>query len=73
VGSRPCRACGEEVASIVAAKPARALNNVEWQVGTGRWEALCFAELIGEHASGHASIFVRVLAGNRQLVYEHRS
>jgi hypothetical protein len=63
----------EQVASILAASPAQALHNVEWQVGTGRWEALCSAELLGKHTGGHASLFLRVLAGNWQLVYEHRS
>jgi hypothetical protein len=64
---------GEQVASLLAAKPAQALANVEWQVATGRWEALCSAGLVGEHVGGHASLFLRVLEGNWQLVYEHRS
>jgi hypothetical protein len=58
----------EQVASILAANPANALDEAEWQVGTGRREALCSGELL----NGHASLFLRVLAGNWQLVYEHR-
>ena len=58
----------EQVASVLAANPADALDIVEWQIGTGRWEALCSAEVL----DGHISLFLRVLAGNWQLVYEHR-
>jgi hypothetical protein len=59
----------EQVASVLAANPANSLSHVEWQIGTSRWEALCSAELL----EGHTSLFLRVLHGNWQLVYEHRS
>jgi hypothetical protein len=62
----------EQVASTIALNPSEAIGDVEWQVGTGRWEALCSAELVGKDSVGHASLFLRVLAGNWQLVYEHR-
>lgn len=58
----------ELVAANLAENPAQALDNVAWQIGTGRWEALCSAEM----RAGHASLFLQLLAGNWQLVYEHR-
>ena len=61
-----------EVASILAENPARATSDLEWHVGTGRWEALCACEFAGDDFQTHATLFLRVLAGNWQVVYEHR-
>ncbi len=58
----------EAVVSALAASPMRSPISVEWQIATGRWEALCSAELVGEHVS----LFLRVLEGNWQIVYAHR-
>jgi hypothetical protein len=62
----------EHVASALAAKPVQALFEPEWHVGTGRWEALCSAELDSKHGAGHASVFLRVLEGDWRVVYDHR-
>jgi hypothetical protein len=57
-------------------QPANAVlesvGDLEWRVGTGRREALCSAELVCENKRTHMSLFLRVLAGNWQVVYEHR-
>nr|BFE61402.1 hypothetical protein GCM10020063_059280 [Dactylosporangium thailandense] len=45
----------------------RALHDVEWLIGTGRWEALCSARCGGHHLS----MLLRVVAGNWQVVYQH--
>jgi hypothetical protein len=62
----------KDVASALVAKPARLLAVPEWHVGTGRWEALCSARLVGDPNAQHASLFLRVLEGNWQVVYDHR-
>ncbi|BBH69288.1 hypothetical protein ACTI_59730 [Actinoplanes sp. OR16] len=49
------------------------LSGVEWLVGTGRWEALCSADVDTAGGRGHASILLKVIAGNWQVVYQHRS
>lgn len=59
---------GEQVASALVAAPTSSFTSVEWQVATGRWEALCSVEQSDEHLS----LFLRVLEGNWQLVYAHR-
>jgi hypothetical protein len=63
---------GAKHIALLAAKPAQALVKPEWHVGTGRWEALCSAQVANEHSEGHASLFLRVLEGNWQVVYHHR-
>ncbi len=62
----------ERVASTLVAKPAQPLVKPEWQVATGRWEALCSAQLADEASEAHATIFLRVMEGNWQVVYDHR-
>jgi len=64
---RAVRGVEKAVAALVAA-PTQSLVCAEWHVATGRWEALCSAELAGEHMS----LFLRVLDGNWQLLYGHR-
>jgi len=61
-----------EAASMLAENPARTIGDLEWHSGTGRWEALCACELAGEDFQTRTSVFLRVLAGNWQVVYEHR-
>jgi hypothetical protein len=58
----------QEVVSALAASPMQSAIPVEWQIATGRWEALCSVELVGDHLS----LFLRVLGGNWQIVYAHR-
>lgn len=48
-----------------------ALSDVEWLVGTGRWEALCSAGSVTSDRRRHVSILLKVIAGNWQLVYQH--
>jgi hypothetical protein len=46
-----------------------ALTDVEWLVGTGRWEALCSAR--AGTGDGHVTLLLKVVAGNWQIVYGH--
>jgi hypothetical protein len=62
----------EQVTSMLASNPAQAVDDVEWHVGTGRWEALCSAELASKDSVTRTSLLLRVLSGNWQVVYEHR-
>ncbi|GIF02468.1 SET domain-containing protein-lysine N-methyltransferase [Actinoplanes siamensis] len=47
------------------------LSQVEWLVGTGRWEALCSAEAETVRGRRHQSMLLKVVAGNWQIVYHH--
>lgn len=47
------------------------LSNVEWTVGTGRWEALCSAVINSADDRGHLTTLLKVVAGNWQLSYQH--
>ena len=47
------------------------LSEVEWLVGTGRWEALCSAEADTENGRRHQTMLLKVVAGNWQVVYHH--
>lgn len=53
--------------AVLAALPGAPLTDVEWLVGTGRWEALCSARSGGRHLT----MLLRVVAGNWQVVYQH--
>jgi hypothetical protein len=57
----------DAVAGALLAGTRPSLSEVEWLIGTGRWEALCAA------ADGprHVTILLKVVAGNWQLVYQH--
>lgn len=57
------------VDALIADGPIR-LGRVEWLIGTGRWEALCSAECRDDLR--HVTASLKVIAGNWQLVYEHR-
>ena len=72
VGSRPRRARRRTSQLDARRQSRRILDDVEWRVGTGRWEALCSAELAGKDSVTHTSLLLRVLSGNWQVVYEHR-
>lgn len=45
------------------------LTDIDWIVGTGRWEALCSARSGG--VDEHVTMLLKVLAGNWQLIYLH--
>ncbi|SDC46777.1 hypothetical protein F610DRAFT_06785 [Streptomyces sp. LaPpAH-199] len=47
------------------------LSEVEWLVGTGRWEALCSAEAETARGRRHQTMLLKVIAGNWQIVYHH--
>ncbi|MHB1927883.1 MAG: SET domain-containing protein-lysine N-methyltransferase [Acidimicrobiales bacterium] len=65
------RVCGHHsvVDELIADGPIR-LAGVEWLIGTGRWEALCSAE--DRDDSRHLTASLKVIAGNWQVLYEHR-
>ena len=48
-----------------------ALSEVEWLVGTGRWEALCSAQAETAHGRRHQTMLLKVVAGNWQMTYHH--
>jgi hypothetical protein len=55
------------VAALIAAPPGP-LSDVEWRIGTGRWEALCSATLPGAR---HLTMLLKVITGNWQIIYLH--
>ncbi len=52
----------------LTAEQRRGITGVDWLVGTGRWEALCSAEVTGAR---HLSLLLKVITGNWQIVYQH--
>jgi hypothetical protein len=52
------------VAALLGKGP---LTDVEWLVGTGRWEAVCS----GTDADKHVTMLLKVIRGNWQMVYQH--
>lgn len=69
LGGRSVRGRRAVVDALIADGPVR-LGRVEWLIGTGRWEALCSAE--DRHDNRHVTASLKVIAGNWQLLYEHR-
>ena len=47
------------------------LSEVEWVIGTGRWEALCSTEAATARGLRHQTMLLKVVAGNWQIVYHH--
>lgn len=58
----------ESFVAAVSRLGPMAMSEIEWHVGTGRWEALCSAEA---EAGGHRSVLLKVITGNWQIVYHH--
>jgi hypothetical protein len=54
------------VAGLLDSGPL-SLSRIKWLVGTGRWEAVCSADV----ADGHLTMLLKVVAGNWQLRYQH--
>ena len=66
---RPIRGHDTVVDALLADGPVRPVS-VEWLIGTGRWEALCSAQ--NPQLGWHLTISLKVVAGNWQILYEHR-
>jgi hypothetical protein len=48
------------------------LKEIEWVLGTGRWEALGSAQgLTADGGCAHVTVLLKVIAGNWQMVYQH--
>ncbi|MEU4620464.1 SET domain-containing protein-lysine N-methyltransferase [Actinoplanes sp. NPDC023801] len=58
------------VTAVAEAGPV-SLSEVEWFVGTGRWEALCSADARTAKGRRHQSLLLKVIRGNWQIVYHH--
>jgi hypothetical protein len=58
----------DAVVAALLAEVTGPLTDVEWLVGTGRWEAVCS----GVDRDGHVTMLLKVVRGNWQLVYQHR-
>jgi hypothetical protein len=58
------------VEALLEVGPDR-LHDVEWLVGTGRWEALCSASTGSDEHQEHLTMLLKVVLGNWQLVYQH--
>jgi hypothetical protein len=58
------------VAALLDADLA-SLSDVEWFVGTGRWEAVCSAAAETNRGRRHLTVLLQVRAGNWQVVYQH--
>lgn len=54
------------VAALLAIEPL-VPTAPEWELGTGRWEALCSADT----DPGHLTLLLKVVAGNWQVRYLH--
>lgn len=63
----------ESVIAALLEQPPVSLQQIEWSIGTGRWEALCSAEAaIRDGAgTGHLTLWLKVIRGNWQLLYLH--
>lgn len=62
---------GEAVVAALLKVGQVSLSGVEWVVGTGRWEALCSAEIEWGDGRQQLTMLVKVVAGNWQLRYQH--
>ena len=51
--------------------PPGSWSKTEWLVGTGRWEALCSAEIDDAGGRRHLTMLLKVITGNWQIVYQH--
>jgi hypothetical protein len=58
------------VAALLSSKHT-AVVDVEWLVGTGRWEALCAADTETCDGPLHLTMLLKVVAGNWQMIYQH--
>jgi hypothetical protein len=58
------------VEALLDVGPER-LHDVEWLVGTGRWEAICSAGTGSDPHRQHLTMLLKVVLGNWQLVYQH--
>ncbi|MCY1144057.1 hypothetical protein OWR29_39190 [Actinoplanes sp. Pm04-4] len=70
LAGRAVRGRGAFVATVFEAGLV-SLSEVEWLVGTGRWEALCSAEADTVRGRQHQTMLLKVIAGNWQIVYQH--
>ncbi|MCM2415923.1 SET domain-containing protein-lysine N-methyltransferase [Streptomyces sp. RKAG290] len=70
VAGRAARGRGAYVATV-SESGLVSLSEVEWLVGTGRWEALCSAEAETAGGRRHQTMLLKVIAGNWQIVYHH--
>lgn len=65
-----CRASGQDaVIDRLLSAQVLPLGEIEWLIGTGRWEALCSAR--AGAAGTHLSMLLKILSGNWQVVYLH--
>lgn len=67
---RAARGANAVVAALADGAPM-SLDSVEWLVGTDRWEAVCSAQVARAGTVTHATIVLKVIAGNWQVIYEH--
>ena len=58
------------VGALLESEP-EPLNEVEWLIGTGRWEAICSASTGSDDHDPHITLLLKVIRGNWQLVYQH--
>lgn len=58
------------VTAVLAEDELGQPGEAEWLVGTGRWEAVCSAGMLGD-PTRHLTMLVKVVLGNWQLIYQH--
>jgi len=61
----------EAIAQSLLGAGLGSMSGVEWLVGTGRWEALCSAQVGTGAERRHQTMLLKVIAGNWQIVYQH--
>lgn len=62
---------GDAVVAALLRAGLTSLSQVEWIIGTGRWEALCSTRADTNQGVQHLTVLLKVLAGNWQIVYQH--
>lgn len=66
-----CRGRDAVTAALIATGLQR-MSDVEWLVGTGRWEAVASADVrTADGVERHMTTMLKVVRGNWQLVYQH--
>nr|WP_296073488.1 SET domain-containing protein-lysine N-methyltransferase [uncultured Actinoplanes sp.] len=61
----------EAIAQALLGAGLGSMSGVEWLVGTGRWEALCSAQVETGAGRRHQTMLLKVVAGNWQIAYHH--
>ncbi|MBM2623156.1 SET domain-containing protein [Actinoplanes sp. LDG1-06] len=62
---------GDAVVAALLRAGLNSLSQVEWIIGTGRWEAVSSMRAGTNPGPRHLTVLLKVLAGNWQIIYQH--